>query len=78
MVFSNKLQDGFEYYLEDIDCEVCLHAMKKSKKHIFRCREKYCRYKDIRTDAVINGRLERKKGHFNEFHDRTLRDQVPL
>jgi len=77
-VNNERTQSNFEYYLEDIKCESCLHTKKKSKNHRFGCSEDSCRFKEIRIDAITNGRLKRQKGHFNNHFVTRQSEQVPL
>jgi hypothetical protein len=60
MTQHTKIQNKFEYFIEDINCIDCLHFKRKSKKHTTGCHEKSCRYKDIRIEAFISNRIKRK------------------
>ena len=54
--------DKFEYHLEDLSCEYCLHNKKKGKGKSHGCGDANCRYSAIRADAAANGRVERERG----------------
>jgi len=68
MTQHTRIHDRFEYHIEDLDCECCLHYKKKRKHCITGCGEKYCRFLDIRCDAIKHNRIERRKGHFSMRH----------
>ncbi|MDR2590652.1 MAG: hypothetical protein LBC71_06680 [Oscillospiraceae bacterium] len=66
----NGIDSSFEYHLEDLPCEFCKHTLHKSKAHKHGCREENCRFNDIHNEAIKNGRIKRKRGHFKlkNFH----------
>jgi len=59
-----RIHDKFEYHIEDIDCYDCLHYIRKSKKHKTGCHQKFCRYGNIRIEALKNKRTKRPPGWF--------------
>jgi len=65
MTQHSRILDRFEYHLEDLECEFCLHSMAKRKAHKNRCREESCRFEGIRRKAAINGRIKRNRGFFS-------------
>lgn len=61
----SRVIERFEYHLEDLDCLVCLYYKPKSKGG---CQSEICRFDDIRHEAISNGRIKRKRGHFSMRH----------
>ena len=45
------------YYLEDCECLLCLYYVKKH-----RCSLNICCCEEEKHDAVVSGRIERRKG----------------
>jgi hypothetical protein len=62
MTESTRILSRFEYHIEDLKCEYCLHYKRKSKKHINGCHKERCRFIDIRREAIANGRIKRERG----------------
>ena len=62
MTQHSRIVNRFEYHTEDIECSFCLHSKPKRKVHKNRCQKEACRFEDIRQEAVINGRIKRKRG----------------
>ena len=52
-----RVQDKFEYYLADMDCNVCRYWRGKKG-----CSRAVCCCEDERADAIAHGRIRRKKG----------------
>ena len=57
-----KIQDHYELYAEDIDCDYCLYFKGKRKKFLNGCWEETCRFEQLRREAIEKGRIIRKKG----------------
>ena len=76
MTQNTYIADRFEYHLEDLDCQVCLHYKRKSKKYINGCHEQICRFTDIRYEAIKSGRLKRRRDHFNMKHHQSTQEEV--
>ena len=55
-----RIHNRFEYFVEDLKCEYCLFNKRKSKSNCNGCQEEFCRFADIKNEAVKNGRTERK------------------
>ena len=51
--------DKFQYHLEDLNCCDCLHNKLEGKK--CGCGFNRCPYDGIRSDALANGRVKRKR-----------------
>ena len=64
MTQFTRIYNKFEYHIEDIDCSNCIYSKRKSKSYKNGCREKFCRYKDIRHEAFVNDRIKRPPGWF--------------
>ena len=66
MTEFTRFQQRFAYHTEDINCCDCLHRKLKSERinKETGCGEEACRYEDIRQEALANGRIKRKRGHF--------------
>jgi len=62
-----RMHDRFQYHLEDVNCVDCLYFKEnRIERHANGngCGEEHCRFEDIRQDAIKNGRIKRKRGHF--------------
>jgi hypothetical protein len=55
----------FEYHAEDTSCEYCLYWKRKSKHRRHDCMVEPCCCDDIRQDAIMSGRIKRKRGWDN-------------
>ena len=53
---GNTRKSKFEYFVEDCECQYCLHY-KKGK-----CQRSACCCADIRAEAKANGRIKRARG----------------
>ena len=67
-----RIQDRFQYHLEDCECKHCLYWKGKKRGLAGRdascspmrpgCSLTACCCEDIKNDALANGRIERQKG----------------
>ena len=55
---NKRKYDRFEYYLEDLDCRLCLYYQNKK----LGCKLDKCYCDDIRAEALANGRIKWKAG----------------
>ncbi|MCL2222088.1 MAG: hypothetical protein FWC20_07625 [Oscillospiraceae bacterium] len=75
MTAHTRTLDRFEYHLEDVDCDFCLHSKPKRKGRKTCCGEDPCHYEDIRLKAAENGRIKRKRGYF-KMPDKIISQEV--
>ena len=64
MTENTRVHDKFEYHKEDVECYSCLYYIRKSKSNKNGCQEKFCRFEDIRNEAIAKGRIKRPPGWF--------------
>ena len=57
-----RVHDKFQYFMEDMDCELCLHYQGKSRHRKHGCKRAACACEDEKMDALANGRVKRKRG----------------
>jgi hypothetical protein len=55
----------FEYYMEDMECKVCLHYAGKK----LGCKLEKCCCEDEKRDALAHNRVKRPKGWFNRMDE---------
>ena len=55
---NKRKYDRFEYYLEDLDCRLCLYYQNKK----LGCKLDKCCCEDIRAEAIAHGHIKRKAG----------------
>jgi hypothetical protein len=60
MTQHTRIYGKFEYHTEDMNCIDCLHYKRKSKKHKTGCHEEFCRFDDVRNEAINYDRIKRK------------------
>ena len=69
MTQFTRIHDRFEYHIEDLNCSMCLFRKNKSERknrhNNYGCGEDFCRFNDIRREALENGRLKRVRGWFS-------------
>ena len=60
---SAKIKNSaqFQYYLEDTDCEFCLHFKRQNGQRARVCVLNACCCEDTKRDAVVHGRIEREQ-----------------
>jgi hypothetical protein len=54
---NTRILDKFAYYAEDCSCEYCKYYRGKKG-----CSRAVCCCEDERRDAVVHGRIKRKRG----------------
>ena len=58
MTQNTRIQNRFEFHVEDLDCQYCLFFIGPKRD----CSLDACCCDDIRADAIANGRIKRKRG----------------
>ena len=60
MTEFTRIQNKFEYHLEDTACETCLYYKGKIRG----CTLTACCCEDIKNETIANGRIKRDRGWF--------------
>ena len=55
---NTRIINKFQYYVEDMDCPLCLHYKGKKRG----CSLDICCCLEEKREALANGRIKRKRG----------------
>ena len=59
---TTRVHDKSQYFMEDMNCELCLHYQGKSRHRKHGCKRAVCVCEEEKYAAAANGLIKRKRG----------------